>query len=135
MLKLASISDPRSATAQYALTEVADECRHSVMFGRQINTLSDRSCNPPMIARALVGVTAPAPLSATVFSMMLMVEEILHRLQRQTMNDETLQPGPRHERGGHARRPPGPVPLTVLPDVTRTPCATIETDGVRLSLS
>lgn len=92
MLKLASVSDPRSATAQYALTEVADECRHSVMFGRQINTLSDRSYNPPMIARALVGITALAPLSATIFSMMLMVEEILDRLQRQTMNDETLQP-------------------------------------------
>ncbi|MUM16225.1 diiron oxygenase [Mycobacterium sp. CBMA271] len=92
MLKLASVSDPRSATAQYALTEVADECRHSVMFGRQINTLSDRSYDPPMIARALVGVTALAPLSATIFSMMLMVEEILDRLQRQTMNDETLQP-------------------------------------------
>ncbi|MFV8312353.1 AurF N-oxygenase family protein [Mycobacteroides chelonae] len=92
MLKLASVSDPRSATAQYALTEVADECRHSVMFGRQINTLSDRSYNPPKIARALVGITALAPLSATIFSMMLMVEEILDRLQRQTMNDETLQP-------------------------------------------
>ncbi|MEU9806184.1 diiron oxygenase [Mycobacterium sp. NPDC050853] len=92
MLKLASVSDPRSATAQYALTEVADECRHSVMFGRQINTLSDRSYDPPMIARALVGATALAPLSATIFSMMLMVEEILDRLQRQTMNDETLQP-------------------------------------------
>jgi hypothetical protein len=62
------------------------------MFGRQINALSDRSYDPPMIARALVGVTALAPLSATIFSMMLMVEEILDRLQRQTMNDETLQP-------------------------------------------
>jgi hypothetical protein len=26
--------DPTAAHAQYALTEIADECRHSVMFGR-----------------------------------------------------------------------------------------------------
>ncbi|MEE3922193.1 diiron oxygenase [Micromonospora sp. BRA006-A] len=29
-------ADPTSRHAQYALTEVADECRHSVMFGRLI---------------------------------------------------------------------------------------------------
>src|SRR5689334_9523615 len=31
--------DPTSRHAQYALTEVADECRHSVMFGRLIEAL------------------------------------------------------------------------------------------------
>ena len=31
--------DPTAAHAQYALTEVADECRHSVMFGRMIAKL------------------------------------------------------------------------------------------------
>src|SRR5262245_782290 len=31
--------DPTAAHAQYALTEVADECRHSVMFGRMIARL------------------------------------------------------------------------------------------------
>ncbi len=31
--------DPTAAHAQYALTEIADECRHSVMFGRMIERL------------------------------------------------------------------------------------------------
>src|SRR5689334_17879155 len=31
--------DPTTTHAQYALTEVADECRHSVMFGRMIARL------------------------------------------------------------------------------------------------
>src|SRR5947209_509930 len=36
LLKVVTQGDPTTRHAQYALTEVADECRHSTMFGRGI---------------------------------------------------------------------------------------------------
>lgn len=46
LLKVVTDGDPTTRHAQYALTEVADECRHSTMFGRGI----EKSGVPPYLA-------------------------------------------------------------------------------------
>jgi hypothetical protein len=66
--------DPRSSHVQYALTEIGDECRHSIMFGRMIEAFG-----------------APAGGIQT-FAAALIAEEILDALQREAMADESLQP-------------------------------------------
>lgn len=85
----------RTVTSQhvrYALTEVADECRHSVMFSRLIEKLG---CPPYGVGRhhhelgrlMKTVVFGPAMWAAT-----LIAEEILDTFQREAMTDDTIQP-------------------------------------------
>ncbi|WP_432094785.1 AurF N-oxygenase family protein [Streptomyces sp. bgisy100] len=81
-----------SAHVRYALTEIADECRHSMMFARLI-----RKGGTPVypvsrlhhnLARILKTVsTTPGSFAAT-----LLGEEILDYMQRLTFPDERVQP-------------------------------------------
>jgi hypothetical protein len=84
--------DPTSRHAQYALTEIADECRHSIMFARMIEKFG---CRPYRVGRTnhllgrLLKTTASGP---HMFSAILIAEEVLDALQRETAADETVQP-------------------------------------------
>jgi hypothetical protein len=84
--------DPTTRHAQYALTEVADECRHSIMFGRLLAKLG---CPPYPAGRLdhalgrLLKTTAHGP---QMYAAILVAEEILDAYQREIMADETLQP-------------------------------------------
>jgi P-aminobenzoate N-oxygenase AurF len=84
--------DPTSGHAQYALTEIADECRHSVMFGRMIATFGTPvyrlGRRDEMLGRFL---TATAR-GVRMFAAILIAEEILDACQREAMADETVQP-------------------------------------------
>jgi hypothetical protein len=84
--------DPTSSHAQYALTEVADECRHSIMFGRLIARLG----TPPYPASArdqfLGRFLKTTATGAHMFAAILIAEEILDAFQREIMADDTLQP-------------------------------------------
>jgi hypothetical protein len=85
-------ADPTTRHAQYALTEVADECRHSIMFGRLIEKLG---CPPYPAGRVdhalgrLLKTTAHGP---HMYATILVAEEILDAYQREIMADTTLQP-------------------------------------------
>lgn len=85
-------ADPTSRHAQYALTEVADECRHSIMFGRLIEATN---CPVYRAGRAdhLLGrwlkTTATGP---QMYAAILIAEEVLDAFQREIMADESLQP-------------------------------------------
>jgi hypothetical protein len=84
--------DPTAAHAQYALTEVADECRHSVMFGRMIDKLETPIYRPEGINQFLgkwIGATGVGP---RMFAAILICEEILDTLQREAMAHEQVQP-------------------------------------------
>lgn len=77
---------------RYALTEIADECRHSMMFARLITTGGTPAYPVPRryhnLARVLKTVsTTPGSFSAT-----LLGEEILDWMQRLTFPDERVQP-------------------------------------------
>jgi hypothetical protein len=84
--------DPRTGHVQYALTEVADECRHSKMFANMVSKLETPWYQPSGTARFLgriLKTTAPTPAA---FTATLLVEEILDRTQRATFPDEAVQP-------------------------------------------
>lgn len=77
---------------RYALTEIADECRHSMMFARYIKATGAPAYPVSRVqhnlARALKTVsTTPGSFAAT-----LLGEEILDWMQRLTFPDERIQP-------------------------------------------
>jgi hypothetical protein len=92
LLRYAYDRDPRRQHIQYALTEIADECRHSIMFAKMNERYGVPDYAPRRITHELgrffktVG-TGPAMFAGTLF-----VEEILDQLQREAMRDETVQP-------------------------------------------
>ena len=84
--------DPAQPHVQWALTEIADECRHSVMFARTAETFGVPSYQPsPSILKLGKGfaaqMTGPAAYAA-----ILVAEEILDIFQRDLMKDERVQP-------------------------------------------
>jgi hypothetical protein len=84
--------DPTAAHAQYALTEVADECRHSVMFGKMIEKLGTPVYRPDGINEALGKWIASTGTGPRMFAAILICEEILDTLQREAMAHEQVQP-------------------------------------------
>jgi hypothetical protein len=87
-----SRQDPTAAHAQYALTEVADECRHSVMFGRMIDKLDTPVYRPDGINQYLGRWIASTGTGPRMFAAILICEEILDTLQREAMAHEQVQP-------------------------------------------
>ncbi|MEU5262707.1 diiron oxygenase [Amycolatopsis sp. NPDC021455] len=84
--------DARTEHAQYALTEIGDETRHSVMFARTAERLGvPRYGVPKVVHRAakVFGATATGP---SMFAAVLVAEETTDRLQRSMMDDEGIQP-------------------------------------------
>ncbi|CNG83607.1 P-aminobenzoate N-oxygenase AurF [Mycobacterium tuberculosis] len=76
----------------YALTEIADECRHSKMFGRMVRTCGLRTHRPRApeyhAAKLFGAVYDPMPM----FAGTLVVEEFTDAFQRLTFPDEGVQP-------------------------------------------
>lgn len=84
--------DLTSQHVRYALTELADECRHSKMFGRMITTFG-APIYPPSPATNLQGwLLKSVEPSLGSFAAILIVEEILDAVQRVTFPDERIQP-------------------------------------------
>src|SRR5215210_3721308 len=84
--------DPAQPHVQWALTEIADECRHSVMFARTAEKFGAPSYQPPAgilkLGKAFVSrFDGPAAYAA-----ILVAEEILDIFQRDLMRDERVQP-------------------------------------------
>jgi hypothetical protein len=80
------------AHARFAFTEIADECRHSMMFGRLIETLGCPDYGPGRLAHVLGRPFKTLSNGTLTFAGALYVEEILDALQREAMNDERVQP-------------------------------------------
>lgn len=85
-------ADPRSARTQYALTEIGDECRHSVMFGRTIERLGVPSYGPSSHVHRLGRGFKTLASGASGYASILVAEEILDRWQRELMKDDRVQP-------------------------------------------
>ncbi|BCY07706.1 diiron oxygenase [Actinoplanes sp. L3-i22] len=84
--------DPTAPHAQYALTEIGDECRHSVMFGKMIARLDTPVYRPEGVNQMLGKWIAHTATGPRMFAAILIAEEILDTLQREAMADETVQP-------------------------------------------
>jgi hypothetical protein len=83
---------PESRHVQYAYTEVADECRHSLMFIRLIETVGGRPYGRPGYLNTL-GRHVPLMLQgAPMWVGTLMGEEIVDVMQREMIRDDRVQP-------------------------------------------
>jgi P-aminobenzoate N-oxygenase AurF len=92
LLRYAYDLDLRLPHSQYALTEVGDETRHSVMFGRAAQKLGTPRYQPPRRVHNLGRLYKAIAGGPAMFAPVLVAEEILDRLQREAMADETVQP-------------------------------------------
>lgn len=93
LLKYSQRTSPKSEHVRYALTEVGDECRHSVMFSRLLDYLDAPYYAPHPVSQRLGEVfTVALADEAVAFAGTLYVEEILDVLQRRAMDDERVQP-------------------------------------------
>jgi len=92
LLKEVYDSDPTTMHAQYALTEIADECRHSTMFARMVDRIGCPPYGPPAHVHRLGKLLPVIGYGPALYGSILVAEEVLDRLQRETMADETVQP-------------------------------------------
>lgn len=92
LLKDVYRSDPRDPRTHFALTEIADECRHSTMFGRAIGHFGMPAYGPRPQIRRLAQVFPVIAHGAGAYASILIGEEPVDRWQREQMNDERIQP-------------------------------------------
>jgi hypothetical protein len=92
LLKEVYRSDPTDARTHFALTEIADECRHSTMFGRAIGRFGVPAYGPRPKIRRLAKVFPLISRGAGAYASILIGEEPVDRWQREQMNDERIQP-------------------------------------------
>jgi hypothetical protein len=85
-------NDPRDARTHYALTEIGDECRHSVMFGKALQTMGMPAYGPRPAVRRLGKLFPALAHGATAYAGTLLGEEPPDRWQREMMKDERIQP-------------------------------------------
>lgn len=84
--------DLREVHLQYALTELGDETRHSVMFARAVSKLECPDYRPGPALHQLGKLFGHVVAGASMFASVLVAEEVTDRLQREMMHDESLQP-------------------------------------------
>ncbi|MFB6713027.1 MULTISPECIES: diiron oxygenase [unclassified Streptomyces] len=82
---------PTSNHVRYALTEIADECRHSMMFGRMIKWSRAPDYPVPRVYHNLARVLKTISTTPGSFAATLLGEEILDWMQRLTFPDERVQ--------------------------------------------
>lgn len=92
LLRYAYDRDPRRSHIQYALTEIADECRHSIMFARMTERYGVPDYAPTGLTHELGRLFKTIGYGPAMFAGTLFVEEILDQLQREAMKDDTVQP-------------------------------------------
>ncbi|MGW8532285.1 MULTISPECIES: AurF N-oxygenase family protein [Nocardiopsidaceae] len=85
-------NDPTTNHVQYAYTEIADECRHTVMFARAVGKLGSRAHRLDPAAHFLGRVFKALAHGPLIFGGALFVEEILDQLQREMIGDEEIEP-------------------------------------------
>ena len=84
--------DPQSPHTHYALTEIGDETRHVIMFAKAIDRLGCPTYRPPAYIHHLARLYKATARGPAVFAPVLVAEEVTDRLQRVTMNDESINP-------------------------------------------
>ena len=83
------VTDPAH---RYLLVEVADECRHSMMFGEYIRRAGTPAYRPALDASSLGSDDGSAEQLAISYLLILAVEELLDYMNRATMRDERVHP-------------------------------------------
>jgi hypothetical protein len=92
LLRYAYDRDPRRRHVQYALTEIADECRHSIMFAKMTERYDVPDYAPRRVTHELGRLFKTVAYGPAMFAGTLFVEEILDQFQREAMRDDSVQP-------------------------------------------
>jgi hypothetical protein len=92
LAKVAYTGDPSSRHVQYALAEMAEECRHSTMFARMIERMGAPVYGPPAHVHALGKMLPALARGPAMWGAILLGEEITDRYQRELVDDESIQP-------------------------------------------
>jgi hypothetical protein len=92
LAKFAYQGDPLSGPMQYALTEVGEECRHTIMFARMIDKLGTPVYGPPAHIRAVGNMLPAMATGPSAWAAILIGEEIPDRFQREQADADSIQP-------------------------------------------
>lgn len=92
MLRDFYAKDPTDPAFQWALTEIADECRHSIMFARGSAKLNAPAYRPRRSAIELGRVFKAVASGEAAYAAILVAEEVLDVMQRDWMRDERVVP-------------------------------------------
>ncbi|KGI69703.1 diiron oxygenase [Mycolicibacterium rufum] len=84
--------DPTARATHYELTELGDETRHMVMFGKAIDRIGAKPVRPRRYQRVIINALPFAFQGSLLWVAALVGEEIFDSLQRQMMDDPELQP-------------------------------------------
>ena len=92
LAKLAYDEDPATRHVQYALAEMAEECRHSTMFARLIEWMGVPYYRPPRHVHALGRLLTSTAHGPGMWGAILIGEEVTDRYQREMVADDSMQP-------------------------------------------
>jgi hypothetical protein len=92
LLRMIFAGDPTSRHTHYALTEIGDECRHMLMFGRLIEKIGARPYRQPPLQLLFTKMAPLRMRGLQLWSWALIGEEIFDVWQRRMMDDPNLQP-------------------------------------------
>lgn len=82
--------NPSTSKVQFALTEIADECRHSIMFARGSQLLSGRHYRPNWFVFNLARLLKLTASREVAYTSILVAEEVLDVMQRDWMRGEDV---------------------------------------------
>jgi hypothetical protein len=83
------VTDPAH---RFLLVEVADECRHSAMFGEYVRRAGTPAYRPALSGTALSDSDGGEERRIVSYLLILAVEELLDSMNRATMRDERVHP-------------------------------------------
>lgn len=92
MLRDFYAKDPTDPAFQWALTEIADECRHSIMFARGAAKLGAPAYRPRRHVVELGRFFKTTATGEAAYAAILVAEEVLDVMQRDWMRDERVAP-------------------------------------------
>ena len=84
--------DPTARSTHYELTELGDETRHMVMFGKAIEHVGAKPVQPRWWQRVVINALPLGFKGSVLWVAALIGEEIFDSIQRQMMDDPGLQP-------------------------------------------
>ena len=84
--------DPTDPAFQWALTEIADECRHSIMFARGAAKLRAPAYRPRRFVVEAGRIFKATATGEAAYAAILVAEEVLDVMQRDWMRDERVVP-------------------------------------------
>ncbi|KUH70071.1 aminobenzoate oxygenase [Mycolicibacterium novocastrense] len=84
--------DVTAASTHYSLTELGDETRHMVMFGKVIERIGAEPVQPRRYQRMIINALPLLFRGPILWGAALVGEEIFDALQRQILEDPDLQP-------------------------------------------